>query len=103
MAQYQHKPLIVDAFQMTEKRMRDKSEWPDWVHAAWNHGPVEGGLWLTDCSPSSRKVEDGEDMVCGTPEDIVRVYRDGWLIRRAGGDIDAHSDEIFNAKYKIES
>lgn len=100
MAKYRHKPLIIEAFQMTRKRFRDKSEWPEWVHKAWNIGADYGGLWLTYGNPSRCKVEAGEDMVCDTPEGTVRVYEDGWLIRREGGDLDAHSDDIFNAKYE---
>ena len=46
---YRKKPIIVDAFQMTEKRIHDKSEWPDWLREAESRNTAQlGAVWLAE-------------------------------------------------------
>ena len=33
---YRKRPVEIEAFQMTEERRQDMSEWPPWLHEAWN-------------------------------------------------------------------
>jgi hypothetical protein len=33
---YRKKPVVIEAFQMTEERREDNSEWPSWLNKAWN-------------------------------------------------------------------
>jgi len=37
------KPVIVEAFQMTRERRLDNSEWPTWLHKAWQKSITEVG------------------------------------------------------------
>lgn len=39
---YVKKPIIVEAFQMSEARMKDCSSWPDWLLKKW--GKLAEGL-----------------------------------------------------------
>ncbi len=41
------KPVVVEAFQMTKKHRWDNSEWPEWLHRAWNT-EGEGSLYRVD-------------------------------------------------------
>ncbi len=40
---FKRKYLEVQAFQMTEERRLDNSEWPDWLDRAWNKDPLDLG------------------------------------------------------------
>ena len=51
MAKFRKKPVVIEAFQMTKERREDNSEWPVWLHDAWNkdwsesmRGRAEGRL-----------------------------------------------------------
>ncbi len=41
--QYRNKTVVIEAFQMTEARRMDNSEWPAWLHEAWNKNRDEVG------------------------------------------------------------
>lgn len=36
MTKFRKKPVVIEAFQMTQERRMDNSEWPEWLNAAWN-------------------------------------------------------------------
>lgn len=40
---YRKKPVVIEAFQMTPDRRMDNSEWPAWLHEAWNGNTDEPG------------------------------------------------------------
>lgn len=97
MAQFRKLPVVIDAFQMTEARRRDNSEWPQWMHAAWNEGPGQvGALW-----PSNYPESDGTDtLLIGTLEGSLSVSWGDWIIRGVAGEIYPCKPEIFAATYE---
>jgi len=88
-------PVEIEAFQMTEYRRWDNSEWPNWLHEAWNKEPQEGSLWC--------EQHDGDDhtqLYLGTLEGVHDITFGDWIIRNVKGDLDACKPDIFSMTYE---
>ena len=91
---YHKKPIVIEAFQMTEKRRWDNSEWPNWLHQAWQRGPSEGGVWCKN---------GGDELYCGTLEGVHKIDWDDWVIQGIKGELYPCKPDIFEATYeKVE-
>ena len=97
MAKYRKKPVVVEAFQMTEERRRDNSEWPNWLHMAWQE----------DCdkpnsvSPASFPHSDGTDhLVIKTLEGDHHVSWGDWIIKGIKGELYPCKPDIFEMTYE---
>jgi hypothetical protein len=97
MSKFRKKPVVIEAFEMTPERRRDNSEWPQWMHEAWNKGPGgEGALW-----PRNYPESDGEDeLAIGTLEGALIVSFGDWIIRGVKGELYPCKPEIFAATYE---
>lgn len=100
MPKFRKKPLVVEAFHMTLKTRWDNSEWPNWLHAAWNKNKGEGGLWI---DPES---EGRNNLFCGTLEGIHRIDLNNtpegyWIIQGVTGEIYPCRVDIFVATYDV--
>ncbi len=94
MPKFRKKPIEIEAFQMTEERRRDNSEWPNWLHEAWNgEAGKEGSLW-----PAVVGTDDGTLMI-GTLESPHEVTWDDWIIRGVKGELYPCKPDIFEATY----
>lgn len=96
MPKYQKRPVVIEAFQMTEDRRQDNSHWPDWLNKAWN-GPVgePGSVWCRDF-PNS----DGTDpLVIGTLEGNHSVSWGDWIIQGVAGELYPCKPDIFAQLY----
>ena len=94
MPKYRKRPVVVEAFQMTRERRSDNSEWPSWLHRAWNGDPGEGSVWPDPIDPLH------ERLVIGTLEGLHRVQWDDWIIRGIKGELYACKPDIFAATYE---
>ena len=93
---YRKRPVVIEAFQMTKKRRRDNSEWPVWLHQAWNKDHSEGAVWCEDY-PNS----DGTDrLVIGTLEGVYIVSWNDWIIQGVKGELYACKPDIFAQTYE---
>jgi len=92
MAKYRKKPVIIEAFQMTEERRWDNSEWPNWLHEAWQREPSEGALWCEE--------EVKEQLFCGTLEGVHKVDFDDWIIQGIKGELYPCKPDIFEKTYE---
>jgi hypothetical protein len=94
---YRKKPVVIEAFQMTRERRLDNSEWPNWLHQAWNKKfPSEGAVWCKDY-PNS----DGTDQLCiGTLEGVHLVSWDDFIIKGVKGEFYPCKPDIFEATYE---
>lgn len=96
MASFRKKPVVIEAFQMTQAARDDNSDWPQWAHAAWNvgHGS-EGGLF-----PASQHFPDvGDELAIWTLEGILLVSFGDWIIRGVRGELYPCKPDIFAATY----
>jgi hypothetical protein len=94
---FRKKPVVIEAFQMTKERRWDNSEWPVWLHVAWNKQTglsKEGALFVDSDDPS-------RELLCiGTLEGVHRVSWDDWIIRGVKGELYPCKPDIFSATYE---
>lgn len=96
MPKFKKKPVVIEAFQMTRKRRFDNSDWPIWLHEAWNKEMGEEGC----LHPSKFPNSDGTDELdIYTPEGVYRVTYDDWIIQGVKGEIYPCKPDIFERTY----
>jgi hypothetical protein len=93
---YRKKPVVIEAFQMTESRRMDNSEWPEWLHSAWNGNNDEPGT-LQRASYSAT-LPDLLEIV--TLEGNHLVSWGDWIIRGVKGELYPCKPEIFAMTYE---
>lgn len=91
---YRKKPVVIEAFQMTKARRFDNSEWPNWLHKAWNREPGENALWIDDDDPKNEKL------VCGTLEGVHRIDWNDFIIKGIKDEIYPCKPDIFEQTYE---
>jgi len=98
---YRKKPVVIEAFQMTKERRWDNSEWPNWLHEAWQKDPSEGAVWI---DPDATMIADGresaDELVCGTLEGVHRIDFGDWIIQGVQGELYPCKPDIFEATYE---
>ena len=94
MSKFRKKPVIIEAFQMTLARRWDNSEWPNWLHEAWNRDSGENAIWI---DPDHN--EDKSKLVCGTLEGVHRIDWNDWIIQGVKLEIYPCKPDIFEATY----
>lgn len=90
---FRKKPVVIQAFQMTEARRNDNSEWPCWLHMAWNT-EGEGSLFIDADDPERQRL------CVGTTEGVMRVSWNDWIIQGVQGEIYPCKPDIFEASYE---
>ncbi len=98
---YRKKPIVVEAFQMTPTRRWDNSEWPDWLHEAWQRDHGEGAVWPDPDVPPAVGHESANELVIGTLEGVMRLLLNGWIIRGIQLELYPCKPEIFEATYDV--
>ena len=95
---FRKKPVIIEAFQMTEDRRMDNSEWPHWLHMAWNGNRDEAGtLQRVDMNSP---LPDALEVV--TLEGNHRVTWGDYIIQGIAGEIYPCKPDIFEMTYEAE-
>lgn len=93
---FRKKPIVIEAFQMTIERRMDNSEWPNWLHRAWNGERNEPG--------TLQRVDMGAplpDMLqIVTLEGLHLVSWGDWIIRGVKGELYPCKPDIFDATYE---
>ena len=100
MAKYRKRPVVIDAFQMTKERRWDNSEWPNWMHNAWNRRPGEGSIWPDPDAPITADNISAEKLVCGTLDGVHSISSDDWITKGVNGEIDTVDPDIFEKTYE---
>ncbi len=94
MSKYRKKPIVVEAFQMTEERRDNFGQWPVWLYEAYGPHPGEGAVWTDPDDPDHRKL------FVGTLEGPHRVDWDDWIIRGIEGELYPCKPSIFAKTYE---
>ena len=97
---FRKKPVVIEAFQMTEGHRWDNSKWPNWLHKAWNREPGENAVWIDPDGPVVPGHHSAAELVCGTLEGVCRIERGDWIIRGIKGELYACKPDIFDATYE---
>ena len=97
---YRKKPVVIQAFQITEETRADNSSWPEWLHVAWNKPHTEVGAVMPVMYPNS----DGHDQLAvHTLEGLLRINFGDFLIRGVKGELYACKPDVFAMTYeKVE-
>lgn len=95
---YRKKPIVISAFQMTQTRRRDNSEWPIWLHAAWQMEAHEPGSLF--CVDEDGMVGPGDKLCITTLEGVHAVSWGDWIIQGVQGELYPCKPEIFDATYE---
>jgi hypothetical protein len=97
--QFRKKPVVIEAFQMTPERRTDNSEWPQWLHQAWNLPPERlGSIGWADM-PDAKGT--GKLRV-RTLEGVMTFEWGDWIIRGVKGELYACKPDIFAATYEAK-
>ena len=94
---YRKKPVIVQAFQMTEERRENNANWPDWLNEAWNKDISELGA----VGPVNFPDSDGTDQLhIRSLEGLMLVGWGDYIIREVKGELYPCKPDIFEATYE---
>ena len=96
MPQFRKKPIVIEAFQMTEERRKSNAEWPNWMHEAWNGRRGEAGTLQVFSGDDGRGFERLSVM---TLEGEMLIGWGDWIIRGVKGEIYPCKPDIFAATY----
>lgn len=106
MHKYKKRPVTIEAFQMTKERRWDNSEWPEWLHAAWQRDPIEQGIvgenavWPNPDAPPNPEHKSADELVCGTPEGVHIVTFGDYIIKGVQGELYPVKENIFLQTYE---
>jgi hypothetical protein len=95
MPQFRKKPVVIEAFQLTEETTRSNEHWPQWAHEAWNiprGEPGSLGRWNAGTSDGPLLIQ--------TLEGAMRVDIGDWIIRGVQGELYPCKPDIFDATYE---
>ena len=95
---YKKKPVIVEAFQMTRERRYDNSEWPNWLHMAWNMEEGESGSLF--CADDEGVIAPGENLYIATLEGNHAITFGDYIIQGVQGEIYTCKPNIFELTYE---
>lgn len=97
MAAYRKKPVVIEAFQMTEDRRKSNIDWPNWLHSAWNGNRDEPGTLQIYSGDDARGLQR---LSVVTLEGEMLVNWGDWIIRGIKGEIYPCKPDIFAATYE---
>lgn len=93
---FRKKPVAIEAFQMTKEARMDNSNWPDWLHAAWNKPcGLVGALQRVD---PFAPMPDLLEIV--TLEGKHLVSWNDWIIRGVNEELYPCKPDIFEKTYE---
>jgi hypothetical protein len=94
MPKFKKKPIVVEAFQMTQERRTDNRDWPGWMGQAWQKERGEVGSLY----PTIEGTGDGTISI-GTLEGPLLVSWGDYIIQGVQGEIYPCKPDIFEATY----
>lgn len=93
---FRKKPIIIEAFQMTERRRWDNSEWPSWLHEAWNRDYNDVGSLVIDYNDPEKAR-----LLIHTLEGMMTINWGDWIIQGVQGELYPCKNEIFLQTYEV--
>ena len=93
MSQFRKKPIVVEAFQMTQVNRRNMDAWPTWLYRAWNsqNGAI-GSLQEDPADPTGQ-------LQLVTAEGTLTVLWGDWLIQDADRELSICKDAVFTSTH----
>lgn len=104
MPKFRKKPVVIEAFQMTPERRWDNSEWPTWLHMAWNTEWNKPGAVTTEANQTGNrdvpKDDASQKLQIWTLEGVHTVDWNDWIIQGIKGELYPCKPDIFAATYE---
>ena len=94
---YRKKPVVIEAFQMTRERRLDNSEWPTWLHEAWQKLAAEPGALF--CAEDHCSATETHTLFIQRWGGSRKVEWGDWIIHDEDG-IHACDPEFFEEQYE---
>lgn len=92
---YRKKPVVIEAFRITEETRRDNRDWPNWLNEAWNQERSSVG------SVCPYRFGDGDGPLgVMTLEGFMKCDIGDWIIRGVKGELYPCKPDIFEATYE---
>lgn len=97
---YRKKPVQIEAFQITKERMQNNTDWPHWLHEAWN---LDAGV-INSLSIHSYDFRDNTAYRYSlkTSSGDAVVYQGDWIIKGVMGELYPCDDAVFRATYDAD-
>jgi len=92
---YRKKPVVIEAFQMTKERRANNTDWPQWLHEAWNEGRNKAG----SCQPVRESTSNGILEIV-TLEGNHAVSWGDFIIQGISGELYPCKPDIFAKTYE---
>ena len=92
---FRKKPVIIEAFQMTEKKRESNYEWPGWLHLAWQLEREEAG----SLHPTEAGTGNGTLSIMTLEGEHLVSWGD-WIIQGVKGELYPCKPDIFEATYE---
>ena len=94
MAKYRKKPVVIEAFQLTEESLN--TQFPDWLDRAWEKSDNEvGALYPWDYNDFSNN-----ELAIATLEGVQKVSINDYIIQGVVGEIYPCREDIFLMTYE---
>jgi len=88
---YRKKPVVVEAFQLTDRWMINNADWPEWLHAACSQRKVL----------PTRDVYGRDLLKLQRVHGVVEMASPGdWLVLERDGEISFWRSDLFEATYE---
>jgi hypothetical protein len=95
---FRKKPVIIEAFQMTPERRTDNSEWPAWLHEAWQKPVTETGAVFHNADGCL----EGEltSLFIQTLEGTRKIEWGDYIIQGEQGELYSRKPDIFDETHE---
>jgi len=100
MTKFRKKPIVIEAFQMTEEGRWNNILWPGWLHQAWQRDPGENAMWPDPDAPIAEGHKSPAQLVCGTLEGVHKIDFGDYIIQGIKGEIYPCKPDIFEQTYE---
>lgn len=95
-SKFRKKPIVIEAFQMTNVRRWDNNEWPEWLNEAWQKDIGEANSLWCDVDPPH------DSLHISTLEGVLNIDWNDWIIKGVQGELYPCKPDIFEATYDPE-
>jgi hypothetical protein len=92
---FRKKPVVIEAWQLTDESRWNNTEWPQWLHWAWNLDQGEVGRVFHSTHPEPKNslwIYTLEGTLCASVGD--------WIIQGVKGELYPCKPDIFEATYE---
>lgn len=96
MPSFRKKPVVIEAFQLTDFAQDNNRDWPEWLNRAWNASRDDVGAFWVNINEGTHARE----YWIRTLEGPLRVSSYDWIIQGVQGELYPCKPDIFAETYE---